>query len=73
MFPPLEILKGVDESLLFPGTTTEAISLRIEKYLKNPKPFEALKSRCQERAVAHYSCDRVVDLIDEEFALILGK
>ncbi len=69
----VEILKGVDESLLFPGTTVEAISLRIEKYLKNPKPFEALKSRCQERAVAHYSWDRVVDLIDEEFALVLGK
>lgn len=69
----IEILKGVDESLLFPGTTAEAISLRIEKYLKNPKPFEALKSRCQERAVAHYSWDRVVDLIDEEFALVLGK
>jgi len=69
----IEILNGVDESLLFPGTTAEAISLRIEKYLKNPKPFEALKSRCQERAVAHYSWDRVVDLIDEEFALVLGK
>ena len=69
----IEILKSVDESLLFPGTTVEAISLRIEKYLKNPKPFEALRSRCQERAVAHYSWDRVVDLIDEEFNLILGK
>ncbi len=69
----VEILRGVDDSLLFPGTSVEAISLRIEKYLKNPKPFEALKSRCQERAVAHYSWDRVVDLIDEEFALVLGK
>ena len=69
----IEILKGVDESLLFPGTTVEAISLRIEKYLKHPQPFEALKSRCHERAVAHYSWDRVVDLIDEEFNLVLGK
>lgn len=69
----VEILNGVDKSLLFPGTTAEAISLRIEKYLKNPKPFEALKSRCHERAVAHYSWDRVVDLIDEEFNLVLGK
>ncbi len=69
----IEILSGVDECLLFPGTTAEAISLRIEKYLKNPTPFEALKSRCHERAVAHYSWDRVVDMIDEEFNLVLGK
>ncbi len=69
----IEILKGVDASLLFPGTTVEAISLRIEKYLKHPQPFEALKSRCHERAVAHYSWDRVVDLINEEFNLVLGK
>lgn len=69
----VEILNGVDASLLFPGTTTEAISLRIEKYLKNPVPFTALRTRCHERAVAHYSWDRVVDLIEEEFNLVLGK
>jgi glycosyltransferase involved in cell wall biosynthesis len=69
----VEILKDIDESLLFPGTTPEALSRRIEKFLKNPKPFEALKSRCRERAVQYYSWEKVLDLIEDEFLLVLGK
>ena len=69
----VEILKGVDESLLFPGATPEALSRRIEKYLRNPKPFEGLKSRCREHAVQYYSWEKVVDLIEDEFSLVLGK
>ena len=69
----VEILKDIDESLLFPGTTPEALSRRIEKFLKNPKPFEALKLRCRERAVQYYSWEKVLDLIEDEFLLVLGK
>ena len=69
----VEILKSIDEILLFPGTTPEALSLRIEKFLKNPKPFEALRSRCREHAESLYSWERVVDLMEEEFGMTLGK
>lgn len=69
----VEILKGVDESLLFPNSTPEAMSRQIEKALKNPEPLEALKSRCRERAVQYYSWEKVVDLIENEFHLVLGK
>lgn len=69
----VEILKAIDENLLFPATSAEAISHRIEKVLKNFKPFEALKTRCREHAVSHYSWERVVDLIEEEFGRALGK
>ena len=69
----VEILKGIDESLLFPGTTPEALSHRIEKVLKNPRPLEALKSRCREHAEQYYSWEKVVDLIEDEFSLVLGK
>jgi glycosyltransferase involved in cell wall biosynthesis len=69
----VEILKGVDESLLFPGITPDMLSHRIEKFLKDPVPFEALKMRCRERAVQNYSWEKVVDLIEDEFFLVLGK
>jgi glycosyltransferase involved in cell wall biosynthesis len=69
----VEILKGIDENLLFPGTTPEALSHRIEKFLRNPKPFEALKTRCRERALQYYSWEKVLDLIEDEFSLVLGK
>ncbi|GJL78876.1 MAG: hypothetical protein NPINA01_18650 [Nitrospinaceae bacterium] len=69
----VEILKNIDENLLFPGTTTEALSHRIEKFLRDPIPFEALKTRCREQAVKEYSWEKVVDLIEDEFSLVLGK
>ncbi len=69
----VEILKGIDESLLFPGTTPEALSHRIEKFLRDPIPFTALKTRCREHAVQNYSWEKVLDLIEDEFFLVLGK
>lgn len=68
----IEILKSVDESLLFSGTTPEAMADLIESFLKNPQPVLALKPRCYEAAL-RYSWEYVVDGVEDEFYSIKIK
>lgn len=69
----VEILKSIDERLLFDDTTPEAIAARIELFLKNPKPFLDLKAKCREEAVAKYAWDHVVDQVEKEFFNVVIK
>ncbi len=67
----LEILKALDERLLFSGTTAENMARRIETFLADPEPFRKLKSNCRELALSRYGWEQVVDRIEEEFRLLL--
>ncbi len=69
----VEILKALDPRLLLPGTSADALSQGMESYLKNPKPFSALKEKCRQQAVSKYSWEKVVDLLEEEFRFAAGK
>lgn len=63
----VEILEAIDSKLLFADTTAEAIAAGLETFLKDPRPFVALKNRCREEAVNKYGWDQVVDNLEEEF------
>jgi glycosyltransferase involved in cell wall biosynthesis len=65
-----EILKAIDPNLLFRHVTPQSMAEKIESYLKNPNPINALKSKCREEAVANYTWDLATDHIEEEFDLI---
>ncbi len=69
----VEILNALDPMLLLPGTSVQAISQGMEKYLKNPRHFEALKEKCRLQAVAEYSWEKVVDQLEAEFRFAAGK
>lgn len=68
-----EILKNVDERLLFDDATPEAIAAGITLFLKNPQPFLDLKSKCREVAVGKYSWEHVVNRLEEEFFSVANK
>ncbi len=62
----VEILKSVNESLLFKDASPEAMADLIESFLRNPQPVLALKPRCYEAAL-RYSWEYVVDGVEDEF------
>ena len=62
-----EILKKVDERLLFKNTSPEALAEGIETYLKSPKIFQEMRSKCRDLATAQYSWETVVQKIEQEF------
>ena len=68
----IEILKNIDERWLFADTSPEAMADRLESFLKDPRPFLAMKPRCREVAVALYGWEHVVDKIEDEFNAILA-
>ena len=63
----VEILKQVDERLLFQNTSPEALAKGIESFLKNPDTFREMKSKCRGIAEAQYSWETVVKKIEQEF------
>lgn len=63
----IEILKSIDEQWLFADTTPEAMADRLESFLKDPRPFLALKPLCREVAVTQYGWEHVVDRVEDEF------
>jgi glycosyltransferase involved in cell wall biosynthesis len=67
-----EILKQVDEKLLFHKTSPEALAKGIETYLKSPKVFYSMKPKCRDLAVAQYSWETVVQKIEQEFIKIIA-
>ncbi len=67
----VEILRSIDDRLLFSNTTSEAMARRLETFLEDPEPFYALKAKCREAVVAQYGWESVVDRIEEEFRLLL--
>ncbi len=67
----VEILKGLDERLLFSGTTAESMARRIEEFLSDPDSFKKMKPACRELVEARFGWEQVVDRIEEEFRLLL--
>ncbi|QPJ61294.1 MAG: glycosyltransferase family 4 protein [Candidatus Nitronauta litoralis] len=69
----VEILKPLDERLLFSGTSAECMAQRIEVFLEDPEPFRKLKPACRELVESRYGWEQVVDRIEEEFRLLLKR
>lgn len=67
----VEILKGLDERLLFSGTTADNMARRIEEVLADPGSFKRLKPACRQLVESLYGWEQVVDRIEEEFKLLL--
>ena len=63
----VEILKQVDERLLFQNTSPEALAEGIETFLKAPETFREMRTKCQDVAQAEYSWGTVVKKIEQEF------
>ena len=63
----VEILKQVDERLLFQNTSPEALAEGIEKFLKAPENFREMRSKCRNLAQTQYSWGTVVKKIHQEF------
>ncbi|MBC8288319.1 MAG: glycosyltransferase family 4 protein [Nitrospinae bacterium] len=62
-----EILKQVDERLLFHNTSPDALAEGIETFLRSPETFQEMGSKCRELAVAQYSWETMVKKIEQEF------
>jgi len=62
-----EILKQVDERLLFHGTSPEALAEGIETFLKAPEVFREMRAKCRNLAETRYSWETVVKRIEQEF------
>ena len=63
----VEILKQVDERLLFQNTSPEALAEGIETFLKAPEHFREMRFKCRNLAQTQYSWDTVVKKIHLEF------
>jgi glycosyltransferase involved in cell wall biosynthesis len=68
----VEILKQVDERLLFKNTSPEALAEGIETFLKAPENFREMRSQCRDLAQAQYSWGTVVKKIEQEFIKALA-
>ncbi len=69
----VEILKHIDDKLLFPGTDPKSLATGLERFLNDPESFHALGSRCRLEVEEKYSWEKVVDRIEEEFILLQRK
>lgn len=63
----VEILKQVDERLLFKNTSPEALAEGIESFLKAPETYQDMGSKCRNVAVSQYSWETVVERTEQEF------
>lgn len=68
----VEILKQVDERLLFQNTSPEALAEGIETFLRTPETFREMRSKCRDVAQAQYSWGTVVKKIQQEFIKVLA-
>jgi glycosyltransferase involved in cell wall biosynthesis len=68
----VEILKQVDERLLFQNTSPEALAEGIEIFLKAPESFREMRSKCRDVAQNQYSWGMVVKKIQQEFIKALS-
>lgn len=68
----VEILKQVDERLLFQNTSPEALAEGIETFLRTPETFREMRSKCRDVAQAQYSWGTVVKKIQQEFIKALA-
>ncbi len=69
----VEILKSLDERLLFSGTSPDNMARRIESFLNDPQSFRKLKPACREFVESRYGWEQVVDRIEEEFRLLIKR
>jgi glycosyltransferase involved in cell wall biosynthesis len=68
----VEILKQVNERLLFQNTSPEALADGIETFLKAPENFQEMRSKCRNLAQTQYSWETVVKKIHQEFIKALN-
>ncbi len=66
----VEILKQVDERLLFQNTSPESLAEGIETFLRAPEKFGEMRSKCRDLAQARYSWETVVEKIEQEYLKI---
>lgn len=68
----VEILKQVDERLLFHNTSPEALAEGIKNFLNDPDTFREMSSKCRDIAETQYSWETAVGKIEQEFIKILS-
>ena len=68
----VEILKQVDERLLFNDTSPEALAEGIETFLRDPETFKKMRSKCRGIAEDQYSWEMAVKKIEQEFIKALA-
>jgi glycosyltransferase involved in cell wall biosynthesis len=62
-----EILKQVDEKLLFRDTSPQALAEGIEIFINSPETFHKMRTKCRNLAANQYSWETVVKEIEQEF------
>ncbi len=68
----VEILRQVDERLLFNDTSPGALAEGIETFLRDPETFKEMRSKCRGIAEDQYSWEMVVKKIEQEFLKALA-
>ncbi|MZH41840.1 MAG: glycosyltransferase family 4 protein [Nitrospinae bacterium] len=63
----VEILKQVDDRLLFQNTSPESLAEGIESFLKDPELFYGMSTKCRDIAETRYSWNTVVEKIEKEY------
>lgn len=63
----VEILKPLDQSLLFKNTSSQAIAEGIIRLLNSPEKLNALRLRCREYVVKNFSWNKVALEVEQVF------
>jgi glycosyltransferase involved in cell wall biosynthesis len=67
-----EVVRKIDESLVFWRDTPEAVASAVKPVLKQPDDLRALQTRCREAAL-EFSWDVVLDRLEEEYLVLTRK
>jgi glycosyltransferase involved in cell wall biosynthesis len=67
-----EILKQIDQRLLFYNTSPEALVEGLGLFLQSPETFKKMKSKCRTIAANQYSWEKVVKRVEQEFIQVIG-
>jgi glycosyltransferase involved in cell wall biosynthesis len=68
----VEILKQIDQGLLFNGISPEKLAEGMEAFLKCPETYWEMRSRCRNLAETNYSWETVVKKLEQEFLKVTG-
>jgi len=68
-----EILRPIDESLLYWRDDPQSMANSILAVLAAPEKIRALKSRCHKAALIQHSWETILDRIEEEYKVVARK